>query len=328
MQKRKLGSYGPSVTPLGLGCMSFSHTYGPADEAESAATLLRALDLGCDFLDTADIYGAGHNEQLVGRVLGSRRRNVILATKCGFMPAKGSPSPALDGSPHHILEACDASLARLGTDVIDLYYLHRVDPRVPIEESVGAMASLVEQGKVRHLGLSEVSANTLRRAFRVHPIAAVQSEYSLWTRDPEQGIFPACRELGVAFVAFSPVGRGFLAGGVTANRFEKNDFRNNVPRFSDENFARNLELLETLKQLAERRHCTSAQLALAWVLAQGDFITAIPGTRRRNHLEENWGALDVHLSDQDLREIRHALPETAIAGDRYTPEQMARVDRS
>jgi aryl-alcohol dehydrogenase-like predicted oxidoreductase len=308
--------------------MSFSHTYGPADEAESTATLQRALDLGCDFLDTADIYGAGHNESLVGRILGARRNDVILATKCGFIPGEKGTAPGLDGSPRHILEACDASLGRLGTDVIDLYYLHRVDPKVPIEDSVGAMASLVQQGKVRHLGLSEVSANTLRRAFRVHPIAAVQSEYSLWTRDPEQGIFPACRELGVAFVAFSPVGRGFLTGGVTANKFEKNDFRNNVPRFSDENFARNLQLVETLKQLAERRHCTAAQLALAWVLAQGDFITAIPGTRRRNHLEENWGALDVHLSEKDLGEIRQALPETAIAGERYTPEQMARVDRS
>lgn len=328
MQKRALGHGGPEVTPLGLGCMSFSSTYGPADDAESLATLDHALDLGCNFLDTADVYGFGHNERLLSLVLRRRRKEVVLATKCGLVPAPDGKALGVDGTPAHVREACDASLQRLGVDAIDLYYLHRLDFKVPIEETVGAMAELVREGKVRCLGLSEISANTLRRACKVHPIAAVQSEYSLWTRDPENGVLPACRELGVGFVAFSPVGRGFLTGKVKANDFARGDFRNNVPRFTGENFDHNLTMVETLSALSARRGCTPSQLALAWLLAQGDFITAIPGTRRRAHLDENWGALDIELSEADLKEIRDALPEAAIAGERYTPEQMTRVDRS
>jgi aryl-alcohol dehydrogenase-like predicted oxidoreductase len=325
---RKLGNGGPAITALGLGCMSFSHTYGPAEEAESLATIERALELGCNFLDTADIYGAGHNEQLVGKAMRGRREQIVLATKCGFVPGSEGNIASFDGSPKHIREACEASLKRLGIDVIDLYYLHRVDPQVPIEDSVGAMAELVRQGKVRHIGLSEASPNTVRRASKVHPLSALQSEYSLWTRDPEQGALQTCRELGMCFVAFSPVGRGFLTGKLTRNEFAKNDFRRNVPRFEGENFERNLDLVEKIKAIAARKRCTPAQLALAWVLAQAEHIVAIPGTRRRDHWEENWGALQVELRPEDLREIREQLPESAIAGERYNQEQMARVDRS
>jgi len=326
--KRTLGRGGPEVPAIGLGCMVLSGTYGPAEEKESLATLDRALELGCNFWDTADVYGRGHNEELVGRALKGRRQRVVLATKCGFVWTDAKDEARIDGSPQHIRAACEASLRRLGVDAIDLYYLHRLDPNVPIEDSVGAMAELVRNGKVRHIGLSEVSANTLRRAAKVHPIAALQSEYSLWTRDPEGAIFQACRELGVCFVAFSPVGRGFLAGAISQPEFAASDFRRNVPRLVGDNFQRNLRLVEKIRQLAAEKRCAPAQIALAWVIAQDDFIFAIPGTRRRNHLEENWRAQQVRLTPADLARIREDLPESAIAGERYTPEVMARVDRS
>jgi aryl-alcohol dehydrogenase-like predicted oxidoreductase len=308
--------------------MVLSGSYGPVDENEALATVERALELGCNFWDTADVYGRGHNEQLVGRALKGRRDQVVLATKCGFVWSSHDDEAHVDGSPQHIRDACDASLRRLGVEVIDLYYLHRLDPQVPIEESVGAMAELVRDGKVRQIGLSEVSANTLRRAAKVHSIAALQSEYSLWTRDPEGAIFQACRELRVCFVAFSPVGRGFLAGALKNAEFPADDFRRNVPRLVGENFSRNLQLVEKLRPMATRKGCTVAQLALAWVIAQGDFICAIPGTRRRDHLEDNWTAQTVQLTPTDLALIQQALPPSAVAGERYSPEVMARVDRS
>lgn len=325
---RHLGQAGPEVAAIGLGCMVLSGSYGPAEEQDSQATLDRALELGCNFWDTADVYGHGHNEELVGRALKGRRHKVVLATKCGFVWSNGKQETDFDGSPRHIRAACEASLRRLAVEVIDLYYLHRLDPRVPIEDSVGAMADLVRGGKVRHIGLSEVSANTLRRAAMVHPVAALQSEYSLWTRDPEGSIFQACRELGITFVAFSPVGRGFLAGGIKQPDFAGSDFRHNVPRLAGENFRRNLQLLEAVQRLAQEKHCTPAQLALAWVLSQGDFICAIPGTRRRDHLQENWAAQDLQLTSADLARISQRLAELPVAGERYTPEVMARVDRS
>lgn len=317
-----------AVPAIGFGCMVLSGAYGTIEENEALATLDRALELGCNFWDTADVYARGHNEQLVGRALKGRRGQVVLATKCGFVWTDNNEEARIDGSPQHIRSACDASLKRLGVEVIDLYYLHRLDARVPIEESVGALAELVRSGKVRQIGLSEVSANTLRRAARVHPIAALQSEYSLWTRDPEGAIFEACRELGVCFVAFSPVGRGFLAGAIKEPSFAASDFRRNVPRLVGDNFRRNLELVEKLRDIAAQKHCTVAQLALAWVIAQGDFICAIPGTRRRQHLEENWAAQEVRLSPADLKHIQEILPPSAVAGERYTPAVMARVDRS
>ena len=325
---RHLGKSGPEVPAIGLGCMVLSGSYGPSEEKDSLATLDRALELGCNFWDTADVYGHGHNEELVGRALKGRREKVVLATKCGFVWSQGQGENDFDGSPQHIRAACEASLKRLGVNVIDLYYLHRLDPRVPIEDSVGALAELVRNGKVRQIGLSEVSANTLRRAAKVHPIAALQSEYSLWTRDPEGSILQACHELGITFVAFSPVGRGFLAGGIKEPEFAGNDFRHNVPRLAGENFRRNLRLLETIRRLANEKHCTPAQLALAWVLAQGDFICAIPGTRRRDHLQENWEAQQVRLAPADLARVNQELSQSPVAGERYTPEVMARVDRS
>lgn len=324
---RRLGKRGPEVAAIGLGCMVLSGSYGPVEQKDALATLDRALELGCNFWDTADVYGHGHNEELVGRALRGRRDQAVLATKCGFVWSNGQEN-GFDGSPQHIRAACEASLRRLAVEYIDLYYLHRLDPRVPIEDSVGAMADLVQSGKVRQIGLSEVSPNTLRRAAMVHPIAALQSEYSLWTRDPEGGIFQACRELGITFVAFSPVGRGFLAGGIKQPEFAGNDFRHSVPRLVGENFRRNLQLLEAVRQLAEEKHCTPAQLTLAWVLSQADFICAIPGTRRRDHLQENWAAQDVQLTSADLAGISQRLAELPVAGERYTPEVMARVDRS
>lgn len=326
MITRRLGKSGPKVPAIGMGCMVLSGSYGPAEEKDSLATLDKALELGCNFWDTADVYGHGHNEELVGRALKGRRDKVVLATKCGFVWSAGKQD--FDGSPQHIRAACDDSLRRLQAEVIDLYYLHRLDPQVPIEDSVGAMAELVRSGKVRQIGLSEVSANTLRRAAKVHPIAALQSEYSLWTRDPEGAVFQACRELGITFVAFSPVGRGFLAGGIEEPEFAGNDFRHNVPRLGGENFRRNLQLLETIRRLADEKRCTPAQLALAWVLAQGDFLCAIPGTRRRDHLQENWAAQEVQLTPADLARINQQLSKYPVAGERYTPEVMARVDRS
>jgi aryl-alcohol dehydrogenase-like predicted oxidoreductase len=329
MQRRRLGRNGPEVSALGLGCMGMSEFYGPRDDAESIATIHHALDQGLDFLDTADAYGPYLNEELVGRAIAGRRDEVVLATKFGFVRDPADPAKRqVDGSPKHVREACEGSLKRLGVETIDLYYLHRVDARVPIEETVGAMSDLVKAGKVRFLGLSEVSGDTLERASRVHPIAALQSEYSLWTRDPEDGVLDACRRLGIGFVAYSPLGRGFLTGAIrTPDDFAADDYRRTNPRFQDENFAKNLALVDTVSALAEDRNCTPAQLALAWVLAQGDEIVPIPGTKRRKYLDENVGALAVQLTADELSRIEKTFPRAGVRGERYTPAMMALTGR-
>jgi aryl-alcohol dehydrogenase-like predicted oxidoreductase len=308
--------------------MGMSQSYGSPDDTESIATIHRALDLGVNFLDTADAYGAGINEELVGSAIRARRKEVFLATKCGFVPgAPGTPN-VVDGSPEHIRSACDASLRRLGVDQIDLYYLHRLDRRTPIEESVRAMAGLVDRGKVRFLGLSEVSPNTLRRAQAVHPITAVQSEYSLWTREPENGILATCRELGIGFVPYSPLGRGFLSGQVrSVDQLTERDFRRMSPRFQGENLTRNLELVDRLGRLAQEIGKTPAQLALAWVLSRGVDLVPIPGTKRRRYLEENVAAADLVLSPQELEQISAAVPANRVSGDRYPTTSLAMLDR-
>jgi aryl-alcohol dehydrogenase-like predicted oxidoreductase len=327
MKYRQLGKSGLEVSAIGLGCMGMSQSYGPGDDEESVQTVHRALDLGVTFLDTADVYGRGANETLVGRAIRGRRNEVVLATKCGIIPGPSGPT-GVDGSPQHVREAAASSLARLQVEVIDLYYLHRVDPKVPIEDTVGAMAELVREGKVRHLGLSEVSARTLRRAHKVHPIAAVQSEYSLWFREPETGVLPACRELGVGFVPFSPLGRGFLSGRLTdPDTLSPDDMRRRVPRFQGENFTRNRQLVQRLEQMAARRGCTASQLALAWLLAKGNDIVPIPGTKRRRYLEENAAAADIVLSQGDVAEIEAVFPANAGVGDRYPADMMRLVDR-
>jgi aryl-alcohol dehydrogenase-like predicted oxidoreductase len=329
MRTRRLGSTGPVVSALGLGCMGMSEFYGATDEAESLATLDRALELGCTLLDTADMYGPFTNEELLGRALRGRRDRVVLATKFGIVRDEATRTVrAISGAPDYVRSACDASLRRLRTDMIDLYYQHRVDPSVPIEETVGAMAGLVRAGKVRHLGLSEAGVDTIRRAHAVHPIAALQSEYSLWTRDPEDGVLATCRELGIGFVAYSPLGRGFLTGRI--RRFEDlapDDYRRMSPRFQGENFQKNLDLVARVEELARERACTPGQLALAWVLAQGDDVIPIPGTKRRRYLEENLGALDVALAPEDLRRIAEVLPGDAAAGLRYPEFMMQFVNR-
>ena len=328
MERRTLGRNGPTVSALGLGCMGMSQSYGTGDEAESRATIARALDLGVSFLDTADIYGDGANERLVGSAIHDRRAEVFLATKFGFVDDPISGDRRIDGRPEHVAEACDASLARLGVETIDLYYLHRVDPHVAIEETVRAMGDLVREGKVRHLGLSEVSAATLRRAHAIFPITAVQSEYSLWTRDPENGLFDACRELGVGLVPFSPLGRGFLSGKLRSlEGLKEDDFRRSLPRFEEENFRRNLALVDRIEALAHRKGCTAAQLALAWLLARGPHVVPIPGTKRRANLEENVAAAGIRLAPEDLREIDAVLPPGAAAGERYPAAQMATVNK-
>ena len=326
MKKRKLGKNGPAVSAIGLGCMGMSQAYGKRDDAESLKTLRRALDIGVTFLDTADAYGEGHNECLVGQGIRERREEVFLATKCGIL--HGGGLRGLDGSPAYIRTACAASLKRLGTDVIDLYYLHRKDPKTPIEESVGAMAGLVKEGKVRHLGLSEVSPTTLRRACAVHPIAAVQSEYSLWFREPETAILPACRELGAAFVPFSPLGRGFLAGApVGREALSGGDMRLSLPRFEKENLERNERLRQALANVAAAKGVTLGQLALAWVLAQGEDVVPIPGTKRIRYLEENAAASEVLFTPEDVAAVGAALDANPPSGDRYPPEMMAWLDR-
>jgi aryl-alcohol dehydrogenase-like predicted oxidoreductase len=321
MKTRKLGRNGPDVGEIGLGCMGMSAYYSGRDDGESVATLERALDLGVTFFDTADMYGMGANEILVGRVLKPHRDRVVLATKfANTWDSAGNRGP-VRGDAAYVREACDASLTRLGLDVIDLYYQHRVDPKVPIEETVGAMADLVTAGKVRHLGLSEAGAATIRRAHAVHPIAALQTEYSLWSRDPENEILAVTKELGIAFVPYSPLGRGFLTGEIkTSDDLEADDWRRNTPRFQGENFQKNLDLVGKIREIAAAKGCTPGQLALAWVLAQGEDIIPIPGTKRRKYLEENVGADAVNLTAADLAEIDRILPPPA--GERYPAEAM------
>nr|WP_275935455.1 aldo/keto reductase [Sandaracinus amylolyticus] len=325
MKTRTLGRSGLSVSALGLGCMGMSDFYAGRDDAESRATLEHALARGVTFFDTADMYGTGENEKLLGPFVQKHRDRVVLATKFGIVREPNDASVrGIDGSPAYVKKACDASLKRLGIETIDLYYLHRKDPRVPIEETVGAMAELVRAGKVRHLGLSEVGPKTLRAACAVHPIAALQSEYSLWTREPEDGTLAACRELGVGFVAYSPLGRGFLTGQI--KRFEDlaaDDYRRHSPRFQGEAFAKNLELVAHVQALAAKKGCTAAQLALAWVLAQGEDVVPIPGTKRRKYLDENLGALDVTLTREELAEIERIAPKGVAAGERYPAAAMA-----
>ena len=329
MRQRRLGMMGPTVSAMGLGCMGMSDFYAGRDDQESLATLERAFALGITFYDTADMYGPFTNEELVGRFLKGKRDFVVLATKFGIMRDPNNPTGrGINGQPDYVRKACEGSLRRLGVEAIDLYYLHRVDPATPIEETVGAMAGLVKEGKVRWLGLSEVSPETLRRAHGVHPITAVQSEYSLWSRDPEDGILDACRKLGVGFVPYSPLGRGFLTGQI--QRFEDlapDDYRRSSPRFQGENFQKNLDLVKRIGEIAKSKSCTPAQLALAWVLGQGDDLVPIPGTKHRKYLEENVGALDVTLTGEDLQRIDEVAPKDVAAGTRYPEAMMATVGR-
>jgi aryl-alcohol dehydrogenase-like predicted oxidoreductase len=326
MNKRTLGPDGPQVSEIGLGCMGMSAFYGATDEGEAIATIHRALELGCDFLDTSDMYGPHTNEQLVGRAIADRREQVFLATKFGIKLELGPPPRrSVDGSPAYVREACEGSLRRLGVDHIDLYYQHRVDPRTPIEETVGAMAELVKEGKVRHLGLSEASAATIRRAHAVHPIAAVQSEYSLWSRDVEDEVLPTLDELGIALVAYSPLGRGFLAGRFTSpEELDEGDFRRYGPRFTGENIERNLVLADHVRELAREQNVTPGQLALAWVLSRGEHIVPIPGTKRRAYLEENLAAADLQLGAAEADSIAEALPHAA--GERYDEQGMRTIN--
>ena len=325
MDKRTLGQ-GLEVSELGLGCMGMSEFYGTADEGEATRTIDRALELGITFLDTADMYGPFTNERLVGKAIADRRDQVVLATKFGNRRGEDGSFLGISGRPDYVREACDASLERLGVDHIDLYYQHRVDNETPIEETVGAMKELVEAGKVRHLGLSEASPATIRRAHAVHPITALQSEWSLWTRDPEAEIIPTVRELGIGFVAYSPLGRGFLSGQIKSiDDLDEKDFRRRGPRFQGENFQRNLDLVARVEEIAAERGVTPGQLALAWVLAQGDDVVPIPGTKRVQYVEENAAAADVELSDDDLRRLDEAFPLGAAEGDRYP--DMSTVNR-
>jgi aryl-alcohol dehydrogenase-like predicted oxidoreductase len=329
MNRRILGNDGPEVAEIGLGCMGMSAFYGATDEGEAVATIHRALELGCNFLDTSDMYGPHTNERLVGGAIAGRREEVVLATKFGIKiePAEagGPPVRSVDGSPGYVRAACEASLQRLGVDHIDLYYQHRVDPNTPIEETVGAMAELVREGKVRHIGLSEAGAETIRRAHAVHPITAVQSEYSLWTRDLDAEILPLLEELGIALVAYSPLGRGFLSGRFSSpEELDEGDFRRYGPRFTGENLEQNLKLAERVKELAAEKGITPGQLALAWVLHRSDRIVPIPGTKRRSYLEENLAASDVQLSAEEVARIADEIPPAA--GDRYPPEAMRGVN--
>ncbi|HZU11562.1 MAG TPA: aldo/keto reductase [Chloroflexota bacterium] len=328
LPQRALGREGLRVSELGLGTMGMSEFYGATNDQESIETIHLALDLGVDFLDTADMYGVGKNEELVGRAIKGRRHEVILATKFGNVRGPNGERLGINGKPEYVMQACEASLKRLGTDYIDLYYQHRVDPKTPIEETVGAMARLVEQGKVRYLGLSEAAPDTIRRADNVHPISALQTEFSLWTREPAEEVLPTLRDLRIGFVAYSPLGRGFLTGAITSpDDFAPDDFRRHSPRFQGENFQRNLDLVEKVKEIAREKGCTPAQLALAWLLAQGQDIVPIPGTKRPGYLRENLGALDVHLTTEDLRRLDEVAPIGVAAGARYPAAAMESVNR-
>jgi aryl-alcohol dehydrogenase-like predicted oxidoreductase len=328
MEQRRLGTQGLIVSAQGLGCMGMSDFYGQRDEAEAVATIHHALELGVNLLDTSDMYGPFTNEELVGRAIKGKRNDVVVATKFGIVRTSDPNYRGVCGRPDYVRSACDASLKRLGVDHIDLYYQHRVDPEVPIEETVGAMAELVAAGKVRFLGLSEAGPATIRRAHGVHPISALQSEYSLWSRDPEDAVLPALRELGIGLVAYSPLGRGFLTGQITRfEDFDADDYRRLSPRFQGENFAKNLHLVEHIKTIAERKGVTAGQLALAWVMAQGIDIVPIPGTKRRKYLEENVAAVAVAISVAEMAEIDRMLPKGAAAGERYPAAMMAILNR-
>lgn len=328
MKTRKLGNQGLAVSELGLGCMGMSFAYGAADETESIATIQRAIDLGVNFLDTAEMYGMGANEQLVGKAIASRRDEVIIATKFGIHLDLNSRTLVVNGTPESVKQSCDGSLKRLGVDYIDLYYQHRVDPNVPIEDTVGAMAELVQAGKVRYLGLSEAAASTIRRAHKVHPITALQSEYSLWSRHPEDEILTTLQELSIGFVPYSPLGRGFLSGKITSpSDFAPDDFRATQPRFQGENFYKNLDLVNAIKEIAEIKNVTPGQLVLAWLLAQGEYIVPIPGTKRRAYLEENVGAADIMLTPEELTQIEQVSPKNVVAGERYSASLMTSLNK-
>lgn len=328
MEQRKLGSQGLVISAQGLGCMGMSDFYGERNETESIATIHRALELGVTLLDTADMYGPFTNEKLVGTAIKGKRNRAVIATKFGIVRTADPSYRGVCGRPEYVRSSCDASLLRLGVDHIDLYYQHRVDPDVPIEETVGAMADLVRAGKVRFIGLSEAGARTIRRAHAVHPVTALQSEYSLWSRDPEEDVLPTLRELGIGFVAYSPLGRGFLTGQITSpDDFAADDYRRLSPRFQGDNFTRNLELVERIKAIAQRKGITAGQLALAWVMAQGDDIVPIPGTKRRKYLEENVAAAQVEISADELGEIAQALPRGAASGERYPAASISTINR-